>query len=440
MVPGPHTMFENLCRVEPGQFLLFDGERTTARRYWQISFDEDATARFDVVKQRFRDALRTGVAAFALPGDCGTFLSGGTDSSTVSGLVGEITGKPAQTFSIGFDAAGYDEMEYARIAARHFRTQHNEYYVTPADTLVAVSIVADAYDEPFGNASAVPTFYCAKQARAAGIRRMLAGDGGDELFGGNARYALQYQLSLYQHVPRVVRQALIEPLLLRLPRDMRVTLLRRARSYVEQARKPMPTRYETYNLLHRLGADNLFEPDFIASIDREEPAALIDAVHRAAGARSLINQMLAIDVKFTLADNDLPKVTRMCDAAGVDVAFPLLHEAVVDFSRTLPSDMKLRGTALRYFFKEALHGFLPIEIINKSKHGFGLPAGQWIRDHAPLHEVAADAMSDLRKRRIFKPAILDALTQSWLHEHAAYYGTLVWVLMMLELWFRRHAD
>ncbi len=439
MVPGPHTMFEGVQRLEPGQSLVFDGERPAARRFWQMSFEEDHTERFEVVKQRFREALRTGVGAFVLPTGCGTFLSGGTDSSTVSGIVGEITGTPAKTFSIGFDVHGYDEMEYARIAARRFGTEHHEYYVTPADTLAALSVIADAYDEPFGNASAVPTFFCATRAHDAGITRMLAGDGGDELFGGNARYALQYQLSLYQHIPKALREIVLEPVVLNLPRSQRLTLLRRARGYVEQARKPMPSRYETYNLLDRLGADNLFDADFLRSIDRDEPSAMLADVHRAAGARSLINQLLAIDAKFTLADNDLPKVTRMCDAAGVDVAFPLLHEAVVAFSQTLPSDMKLRRTRLRYFFKEALRDFLPVEIINKSKHGFGLPAGQWLRDYAPLHEFAADALSDLRKRGIFRPEMLDALTRSWLQEHAAYYGTLVWVLMMLELWFRRHA-
>jgi asparagine synthase (glutamine-hydrolysing) len=162
--------------------------------------------------------------------------------------------------------------------------------------------------------------------------------------------------------------------------------------------------------------------------------------YAATDARSLINRMLALDAKFTLADNDLPKVTRSCDLAGVDVAFPLLHEAVVDVSLKLPPDFKLRGSTLRYFFKEALRDFLPRETIAKEKHGFGLPAGLWLRDVKPLRELAQDALASLRKRGIFHPTLLDELMSRRLSEHAGYYGTLAWVLMMLELWFDARAS
>ena len=163
-------------------------------------------------------------------------------------------------------------------------------------------------------------------------------------------------------------------------------------------------------------------------------------VYDAAHASSLINRLLALDLKFTLADNDLPKVTRMCDRAGVDVAFPLLHDSVVDFSAALPPDLKLRGTRLRYFFKEALRGFLPDEIIAKQKHGFGLPAGPWLATYEPLRALSRDALAGLDSRRIFRRGFLDSLLDTQLHEHAGYYGTMVWVLMMLELWFREHVD
>jgi asparagine synthase (glutamine-hydrolysing) len=130
----------------------------------------------------------------------------------------------------------------------------------------------------------------------------------------------------------------------------------------------------------------------------------------------------------------------MCDRAGVDVAFPLLHESVVSFSAVLAPRLKLRGTRLRYFFKRALRDLLPPEIIAKKKHGFGLPAGAWLVSHDPLRTLSRDALASLRKRHIFKPDFLDGLLRTQLHEHAAYYGTLVWILMMLELWFQEHVD
>jgi len=202
----------------------------------------------------------------------------------------------------------------------------------------------------------------------------------------------------------------------------------------------MPARYESYNLLERLGPANLFDAEFLAQVDQGQPRASLHEAYHSSRALSLINRLLALDLEYTLADNDLPKVTRTCDLAGVDVAFPLLHQSVVELSATLPPDFKLRGTRLRYFFKEALRDFLPPETIAKKKHGFGLPAGLWLRDHAALRRLAGDALGGLRRRRIFRGEFLDELMTRRLHDHPGYYGTLVWILMMLELWFEKHAS
>jgi asparagine synthase (glutamine-hydrolysing) len=438
-VPGPGTVFERSERLLPGHYALARGGDVLTKPYWEMQFTEDERRATPDLAREFHAALRAGVEAFGVDPACGTFLSGGTDSSTVTGVLSKRGGNPVRTYSIGFDAEGYDEMAYARIAARHFATDHHEYYVTPSDVVAAIPVLAAEYDQPFGNASAVPTYYCARLARSGGVSRMLAGDGGDELFGGNVRYAKQYQLALYERVPPALRAHVIEPLL-RSGIAGAVPLLRKGRSYVDQARLPMPARYEGYNLLQRVGPETLFDREFLAAVDPGAPHSLLAAVHDAAHARSLINRMLAIDLKFTLADSDLPKVTRMCDRAGVDVAFPLLHESVVAFSTILPPRLKLRGTRLRYFFKQALKDFLPPEIIAKKKHGFGLPAGAWLAGHPPLHALARDALASLRQRRIFRADYLDALLATHLHQHPAYYGTLVWVLMMLELWFQAHVD
>jgi asparagine synthase (glutamine-hydrolysing) len=300
-------------------------------------------------------------------------------------------------------------------------------------------MIAAEYDQPFGNASAVPTHYCAKLAREHGITRMLGGDGGDELFGGNARYARQQIFALYDRIPAGLRHSLIEPIA-RSALARRLPLVRKGASYVEQAREPMPARYESYNLLERMGPENIFAPDFLSAINRDRPLSRMAQVWDEAHAGTLINQMLALDLKYTLADNDLPKVTRMCDRAGVDVAFPLLDQSVVDFSARLAPSLKLRRGQLRYFFKKALQDFLPDEIIRKTKHGFGLPAGPWIASDSRLRSLAGDALQSLGKRGIVRAGFLDDLVGSRLREHAGYYGTMVWILVMLELWFARHVD
>ena len=438
MVPGPQTIYKEHARLLPAHFALFEDGRVKTHSYWTLRFVEDRRGTIADFKPSFLEALRAGVGAYADHKRCGAFLSGGTDSSTVSGLLGEVMDSQPQTYSIGFDAAGYDEMEFARIAARHFKADHHESYVTPSDVATALPLIAAAYDQPFGNASAIPTYYCARRAGEDGIERMLGGDGGDELFGGNDRYARQSRLALYDRLPSVVRR-LLSSALFGLRGASHVPLLRRARSYVQQASLPMPARYESYNLLERLGPENVFAMEFLMQVDSGIPIARLTQAYDGAHAEALINRMLALDVKFTLADNDLPKVTRTCEIAGVDVAFPLLHDAVVDFSSTLPPDFKLRGTRLRYFFKEALRDFLPQAIIEKQKHGFGLPTGVWLRDDARLRQMAGDALASLRERHIFNDTLLNELMSRRLQEHAGYFGTLVWVLMMLEMWFETHA-
>ncbi|HET7199804.1 MAG TPA: asparagine synthase C-terminal domain-containing protein [Burkholderiales bacterium] len=433
MVPGPRTIHAGRHRLLPGSFLIWRNGKLETRPYWEMRYVENEKRPIPELKKNFLAVLREGVREAARGGTVGTFLSGGTDSSTVAGVLSEVTGKPARTYSIGFEAQGYDEMDYARIAARHFGTRHHEYYVTPGDVVSAVPRIAEVCDQPFGNSSVVPTYFCAKLAKDDGVDTLLGGDGGDELFGGNERYATQHLYSLYSDLPRTLRKGLIEPVVFLSPE---IGIVGKAQRYIKNASLPMPARYDHYNLLERLGAENIFVPEFLAAIDRQGPRTMLDRAYHGTQARSLINRMLALDLRITLADNDLPKVTRACELAGVDVRFPLLHDAVVSFSSTLPPRLKLKGTRLRYFFKEALTGFLPDEIIAKTKHGFGLPFGPWLQTHRPLRQLALDSLADLKKRGMVRPEFIDELVSTRVESHAAYYGTMVWVLMMLEQWLK----
>lgn len=436
VVPAPKTIYGAQRRLLPGECVSWREHKAQANAYWSMNFTEQAGSVADF-KPRFRKLLSEAVASAAAGVRCGAFLSGGTDSSTVAGTLGEVAGKPAKTYSIGFAVEGYDEMEYARIASRHFGTEQHEYYVTPEDVVDALPRIAAAYDQPFGNASAVAAYYCARLAKSDGVMRLLAGDGGDEVFGGNSRYAKQHQFAYYEKLPGLAR-SLLEAVFLSVDGIKNVPLLRKGRSYIEQASRPMPARYDSYNLIDRLGPDNLFTPEFLARIDLGSPLKLMQETFKPYQGASLINQMLGIDFKFTLGDSDLPKVTKMCELAGMDVAFPLLDEALVSFSGILPADLKLRGTYLRYFFKEALRDFLPSEIITKEKHGFGLPVGAWLTTHPALKALAGDSLASLKRRGIIAPAFIDRLLGEHMRTHAAYYGTMAWVLMMLELWFQKH--
>ena len=438
MVPSPGTVYRNQQRLMPGEYLHYRQGRVATHAYWRMQFQEDGKRSFAELKEDFLAQLRSSVQEAVGTAKVGAFLSGGTDSSTIAGMLTQVGGKPADTYSIGFEAQGYDEMEYARLASRHFGTSHHEYYVTPDDVAAAIPQIAAVFDQPFGNASAVPAFYCARMARADGVTRMFGGDGGDELFGGNERYAKQHVFALYERVPALFRKALLEPAVFNFPGGERVRLLRKARSYIEQASIAMPARLETYNLLGRYGPQQVFTDDFLAAADIGQPLASLNRTYGRSEAKSLINRMLALDLQVTLADNDLPKVMKACELAGMEVAFPFLNDAMVAFSAGLTPQQKLNGTQLRWFFKEALRGFLPDAILTKEKHGFGLPFGVWLQQHKPLQELAADSLNDLKARQVVRGEFIEQLVGRHLSEHAGYHGTMVWVLMMLEQWFRQH--
>jgi asparagine synthase (glutamine-hydrolysing) len=439
VIPSPRTVFRDVCRLEPAQVVRFSARGLDKSTWWQPQFEPDVTSGIAPLKSRFLELLHDAVGREITTERIGSFLSGGTDSSTVAGILGKITGQPAQTFSMGFDAAGYDEMSYARIAARHFGTEQHEYYLTPEDLVQGIPTVAASFDQPFGNSSALPAYYCARYANEAGIEKLLAGDGGDELFGGNSRYAKQKVFELYRSLPVMLRTAILEPSLLGQQWPRRVPLLRKLASYIEQARVPMPDRMETYNLLTRFGADQVFTDRFLTRVQESEPVSLQREIYTRQHASSLIDRMLAYDWRFTLADNDLPKVIGASRLAGEAVGFPLLDDDLVDFSLRLAPSLKVHGLTLRYFFKEALKGFLPVEIIRKRKHGFGLPFGPWLVQHEPLQTLARTALDRIVARGLVRREFVQELFSIRLREHAGYFGEMIWVLMMLEEWLQAKA-
>jgi len=438
VIPSPRTIYKGIYRLPPGHYALFENGQLTVAPYWVPSFEEQPSPSFDALKDEFRQLLRDAVATRLDGSKPACFLSGGTDSSTVAGMIGLTSDKVASTYSIGFDAQGYDEMEYARLASKHFKTEHHEYYVTPDDLVRSIALVAASYDQPFGNSSALPAYYCAKMAREDGVSKLLAGDGGDELFGGNSRYAKQRVFGWYGRVPRLIQNGLMEPLL-GTRSAAAFALTRKAGSYVEQARMPMPDRLQMYNLIMRLGASEVLTPRLMAQIDTAAPLQLERSVWQMPQNCSHLNKELTYDWRFTLAESDLPKVLGAAGCAGVGVGFPMLDERLLAFSLKLPTAYKLKGLQLRWFFKEALRGFLPDEIITKKKQGFGLPFGVWANTHPALKALATDSLHSLAERGVVRSDFIQTLLTQRLPEHPGYFGEMVWILMMLEQWLAAKA-
>ncbi len=437
VVPSPRTIFKGIFRLPAGHCAWFENGQVTVRPYWAPSFEETPNVSFDALQTEFKALLRQAVASQLDGSKPACFLSGGTDSSTIVGMASQVSDQTTATYSIGFDAQGYDEMAFARIAAKHFKTEHHEYYVTPNDLVQSIPKVAAHFDQPFGNSSALPAYYCAKVAREDGVTRLLAGDGGDELFGGNSRYAKQRVFGWYSHIPGFLQKGLLEPLLATRPAAA-VPLTRKAGSYVEQARVPMPDRLQMYNLIMRLGPNEVLTPQLMALVDVARPLDLQRGVWQSTRGASLLNQELAFDWRFTLAECDLPKVMGATRLAQIGVGFPMLDDRLLAFSQKLPSSYKLKGSQLRWFFKEALRGFLPDDIITKKKQGFGLPFGVWANANPALNALASESLRSLAERGVVRQDFVQTLLTQRLPEHPGYFGEMVWILMMLEQWLRQH--
>ncbi len=438
MVPAVATAYEGVAKLRPGTCAEFAGGRLTVERYWSPAFVDRGGESFATLRDALHVSLRQAVEACQPDATTGAFLSGGLDSSTVAGMLGKVQGRGPNTFSIGFGVDDYNELEYAHIANRHFGAVAHEYNVTPEDIVEAFPKIAAAYDEPFGNSSAVPTYFCARFAAESGMTQLLAGDGGDEIFGGNERYARQRIFEFYQGLPPGLRSGLIQPLVGRIDTESRITPLRKLRSYVDQARIPLPERLESWNFMYRTDLAAMLDPEFRAAIEPRAPLTVMAEVYASTDSRSLLHRMLNYDWHYTLSDNDLRKVGTMCELGGVKVAYPMLDPRVLDVSIRVPPRMKMKGLELRSFFKQAMRDFLPAEILAKKKHGFGLPFGVWLKSHARLGELIYGLLTDLKGRRIVSAAFLDDLIVQHRGGHASYFGYAIWDLAMLEAWLQAH--
>ncbi|MDF1530415.1 MAG: asparagine synthase C-terminal domain-containing protein, partial [Sedimenticola sp.] len=437
MVPSPSSIYRNVHKLPAATLIDINSGHIKSSNYWLPSFTNNSSSSFRSLGLELRRLLKQSVEReLQRPLKTGGFLSGGLDSSTVVGMLSELSENQTEAFSIGFSAEGYDEMAFARITAKHFGVKLHEYYVTPDDVVTALPLIATSYDEPFGNSSALPAFFCAKFAKEHGIERLLAGDGGDELFAGNERYAKQIIFDAYAKVPAWIRDILIEPLSSALPPN--IALFRKIKSYISQANTPLPDRLQTYNFLQQHKPEEIFTTSFLSDVDPLLPMYYQREIYNRLANSSTLNRMLYLDWQYTLADNDLRKVSHACSIAGIKVSYPMLDDTLVQFSTSIPDNWKIKGRKLRHFYKESLRGWLPDQTISKKKQGFGLPFGVWMRTHKQLQELAYDNLSELKKRDYFNKQFIDQVIKLHREGHASYYGELVWILTVLELWLQSH--
>jgi asparagine synthase (glutamine-hydrolysing) len=445
IIPTPKTIFREIYKLPPGHMLTYRAGEAKIEPYWDLSF---ITSSGISVKELSRDLKRHLTEAIdirlkydGVPKRVGTFLSGGIDSSTVTGVLSQLAKCSIKSFSIGFGEERFNEMEYAQIAAKAFGADHYTYFVTPQDTYTALPVLLNAFDEPFANASAVPTYFCCKLAQEQGVEVLYAGDGGDELFAGNERYASQRLFDYYYKIPTWLRESIVKPLVFDLADKLKWPLFTKGKKYIQRATVPYPKRISSYGLLSLMPMTALFEESFLEEVGAHyNPDAVVSTYYSQAPALTDLDRHLYLDLKLAISDNDLFKVTRMSTAAGVAVRFPFLDHQLAEFAATIPASLKMRGTQLRSFFKKAYADLLPAEIRTKQKHGFGLPIPVWLRTNRQLNELMHDLLfsSQALQRGYFQRKAVEELVIRHQVDETSFYGTVLWHLMILELWHRSY--
>jgi asparagine synthase (glutamine-hydrolysing) len=441
-ITHPLTIYRNVQKLAPGTRLVFERGAVRLEEYWNLDYSEKEGQSVSAWARDVQEEMRAAVHLHldgCSPEKTGAYLSGGTDSSSVVAFINERH-SPVKTFSIFFEEAEYSEAHFARTTSNHFHTRHFEKSISPSEAFRALQNITRFYEEPFANSSAFGAYYCAALAKESGVDTLLAGDGGDELFAGNSRYADDKKFAAYHAVPKWIRRGIVEPALRILPEnDGFLSLPRR---YVRRAAIPNPSRIFSYNFFASENPETIFEPGFLAETPSNTWMEIADGHFRSAHASHELNRLLYLDVKIILADNDLRKVTGTAELSGVRVRYPLLDYRLAELSGRIPVNLKLNGMKKRFIFKKAMQDILPAEVLNKKKHGFGVPLARWLLEDKQFNELVQDVLGDARTRQrgYFRPAFYDRILDLHRCEQVAFYGEVVWYLLALELWHRQHFD
>ncbi len=435
-VPHPLTMFRGITKLPPGHYLTWKDGRAEVREYWRPTCRPEPLKEAECVT-RVRELLTESVRLRLISDvPLGAFLSGGLDSSIVVGLMAKLSNAPVKTFSIGFAEKRYDELDYARAVARHFKTEHQEFVVRPNAVEIIPKLVWH-YDEPFADSSAIPTYYVSQITRRH-VTVALTGDAGDEGFAGYPRY-LAVKLGLwFDRLPGFLRRALAGKYWQRLPVSVeQKTQRRRLRRLFEALNLPPKERYVRWCAIFDDGRKAaLYSPDLRAALAPVASAKIFEEEYAKAPGADFLAATMFVDFMRYLPDDLLFKVDIASMAHGLECRAPFLDHKLVEFIGRIPTDLKLRGFTTKYLLRRAFGEMLPPEILRRPKMGFGVPISDWFRGELQgyLRETLLDPAT--LRRGYFAPEYVRQLVEDHVAARADH-GYRLWALLMFELWHRR---
>lgn len=437
-IPHPSTIWKGVYKLPPGHFAVLDASGLRVQRYWNYDPSIESPIGQDEATERLRELLSDSVR-LRMRSDVplGTFLSGGIDSSLITALASDCTDRPLKTFSIGFSVTNFDETAYAARVAAHLKTDHTRFEVNP-DAIGILDKLVWHYDEPFGDSSAVPTWYLSELTRRS-VKVALSGDGGDELFAGYDRYRalwLSQKINRLFPVHRLPGIGLIQ----RLPdSNRRRSIIRRGKRFLEAIDQPVVRRYLNWlQIFPESMRASLYTDDFVAQLPGEDPVAFLESVWSRSEGRDIVTRASTSDVLSYLPCDLMTKVDIASMAHGLEVRQPFLDHRVVEFAASLPVRLKFRGRRGKLILRDAFGDRIPRDIFTRAKMGFGIPISQWFRGE--FRPLVHDTMlaSDARIHRFFRPDAIANLVQS--HESGEQnHGYRLWNLLVLETWLRQQS-
>lgn len=436
-IPAPATLYKNIYKLMPTSILILNKRGMEIKKYWDVKEAKGEGVKADneekicerllkTIDESINDQLISDVPL-------GAFLSGGIDSSTIVAFMSKRMKEPVKTFSVGFetDDPYYNELNYARIASRYFKTDHHEISVRPQDVVNLFPVIARRLDDPINDPAVLPTYIVSKLAREH-VKVVLSGEGADELFGGYIRYSLDRFAKYYQLLPKLVRNGLIKPILDDIIDNKRIVQGLNAISEADWSARYIKwvSVFDKDDLKAFLG-----NPIFISK-ECSKLKTFYNAIHNECDNDAL-NSILYTDIRTWLPDDLLTKVDRMSMAHGLEARVPYLDNRMVDFALSIPSWLKIKGFKRKYIFKKAVSNILPDEIVRRSKRGFALPISHWFRNELKGFVLESLTDNSIRRMGYFNPSALDRL----LKEHMAGYSDnslQIWGLLTLQFLFEEN--
>ncbi len=432
---APATLFEGIHKLRPAHHLVVDSLDPLERRYWNVAYEPKADLSEDDALAELRERVRESVRLRLMSEvPLGALLSGGVDSSVVVALMSELLDRPVQTFSVGFDAPGpYSELPFARKVAERFRTDHRE-IVVGADTLARqLPDLVWHQDEPVSEPAAIPTFLVSQLARET-VTVVLTGEGGDELFAGYPKYAVDPFARRLAHVPAPLRDAFLAHGVNRLPFGFRkLQVVARSARFRDEADRLA----SWFAGLAGEERAQLLSP-LLRSFDHVGSRAFRDAL-ASSRARRPLDRMLDADLRLWLPDDLLMKMDKMSMAASIEARVPLLDHPLIEWAARLPDRFKVRGLEGKVLLKRLARELLPREVVDRPKVGFTVPLSPWFR--GPLRELLQDT---LLSPTALGRGYYDAGTlRRYVEDHVEGRrdrSRELWTLLTLELWHRVYVD